>query len=103
MQWLSLRSLITEPHRWPGGRTSYLYSYERNAAEVADAKQPGDVVQAKSVSCQYARGGYRCREVADIKQPGDVVCSMVQVGALVEVLQTTGSYVGTVAVVTARW
>ena len=51
VRWLSLRELCGEPHRWPGGRRSYLYAYERHAAEVDDFSQPALPIQGSVGNC----------------------------------------------------
>jgi hypothetical protein len=35
VRWLPLRVIIGGPHIWPDGRRSYLFSYDKNAAEVS--------------------------------------------------------------------
>ena len=49
--WVHLSELFPNPHVWPDGRRSYLYSYLHHASEVLDAPLPGGVQQGAAGDC----------------------------------------------------
>jgi hypothetical protein len=51
--WLPLCTLMGQPHRWPNGRKSYLFSHAKHRAEVKSALPPASMAQGSLGDCYF--------------------------------------------------
>jgi hypothetical protein len=51
--WLPLCTLMGQPHCWPNGRKSYLFPYNKHAAEVPLAAPPASTAQGSLGDCYF--------------------------------------------------